>query len=132
MASHPGVPGYVCDEITGVVEGEDLRRERAKRPSDERIERLEEKHDRLERAVTETRVIVGELNGKLEVLPQLVSMVRQTVERAVARQDADHNAQVLDDLDARKHRRQRITQVLGLVLSGGVVVEILHWLAGRL
>lgn len=127
--SHPlGVPTDFGDgprEITGVYRGEDLRRERARRLTPERIERLEDKHDALHEVVTETRVIVGRLDA---AVPRL----EQAIERIADRADLEHAAKLEDSLDARKARRARITSLitrgLALVTSGAV----LHYLAGRL
>lgn len=52
---------FVSEECTGRYEGEDLQRVRARRPTPERIARLELKHDRLAEVVTDVRVDVKTL-----------------------------------------------------------------------
>jgi len=70
------------DPITGNYEGEELQRvRREKRTTGERLDRLEVKHDRLVEAVTQTRVAVGRIEGQLEVLPELVSVIKQGAAR---------------------------------------------------
>ena len=84
---------------------------RAKRPTDKRIERLEEKHDALDEKVDAIHGDVREMRGELKALPELVGMLKQQQE---------------DALDARKHTRERWTKVIAGVFSAGVLGAILH------
>jgi uncharacterized coiled-coil protein SlyX len=71
VPKHPtprGVPAFVEEEATGRYEGEDLKRIRAKRKTDERVARLEDKHDALAETVTEIRVDVGEMRAEVRTL----------------------------------------------------------------
>ncbi len=88
---------FPADEITGKHAGVELAELRAMRPTDERIGRLETKHDQLATEVrtkndqfaTEVsgvRVEVAKMSGKLEVLPDLVKAVEKVADRA-AEQD---------------------------------------------
>ncbi len=52
------------DEVTGQYEGEELHRMRARRPTVERIQRLEDKHDA-------TLATVNKMSGKLDTLLEL-------------------------------------------------------------
>jgi hypothetical protein len=65
-------PFEVEPEITGNYDGAELDEMRRKRPTDERIGRLEQKHDSLVRTVTDFRVDigsrVGEMSGKLDTV----------------------------------------------------------------
>lgn len=63
-----GTPEFVKEEITGVYEGDELKAIRARRSTDERIGRLEDKHDKLVESVTDVRVCVGEMNGKMDTV----------------------------------------------------------------
>lgn len=74
-----GIPGPVFDDPTGQCEGEQLRAIRARRPTPERIARLEEKHDSLAETVVEIRVGVGEMSGKLDTIIQHVLVDRKEV-----------------------------------------------------
>lgn len=74
----------IHDEITGQYEGDDLRKERARRPTPERISRLEDKQDkheqrfgRIEADITATRVDVGLINGKMTLVPELVELLKK-------------------------------------------------------
>ncbi len=53
------VPAVVERDITGRYEGEELHRHRAKRPTQDRIQRLEDKHDAVAKDVHEMRGEVG-------------------------------------------------------------------------
>jgi hypothetical protein len=104
--------------VTGVYEGEELARIRARRPTDERIGRVEKKQDedradlkQLSTLVHETREDVASMRGELKVLPELVDLIKQ---------------QQTDALDERKHRRERWTKVIAGVFSAGVLGAIVH------
>lgn len=127
------------EDVTGQYDGDELDRLRAMRPADQRIARLEKKHDDLTQVVTETRVIVGEMSGQLSVLPELISVVRESANRASQREHVTFTAQVdvdkarqLDSIEGKKANRQRITTIIGgavtLLTSGAVI----HWLVGKL
>jgi hypothetical protein len=62
----PGVPAFVDDDLTGQYAGEDLAQRRAKRPTDERIKRLEDKHDKLDDKVDDIHGDVREMRGELK------------------------------------------------------------------
>ena len=80
--------------VTGVYDGEDLRRARASRPTAARLERLEDKHDETRRDVADLRAVVGRIEGKLDVLPQLVEAVQASAERANQREQVTFTASV--------------------------------------
>jgi hypothetical protein len=92
---HPTpVPIEVFDEITGVHEGEALRVARSKRTTDERISRLEDKHDALSAAVSDVRVSVGEMSGKLDtVLAHVIASHQEQTKLETAR--LGHRAKVI-------------------------------------
>jgi hypothetical protein len=77
-----GVPAVVFDDVTGRYEGADLASMRARRPTPERISRLEKKQDddrselkALAMTVADLRVDVAGIDGKLDVLPRLLSLI---------------------------------------------------------
>ena len=80
--------------VTGVYDGDDLRRARASRPTAARLERLEDKHDETRRDVADLRAVVGRIEGKLDVLPQLVEAVQASAERANQREQVTFTASV--------------------------------------
>ena len=65
-----GTPQFVDEECTGKYEGEDLARMRSRRPTPERISKLESKHDELVKAFndhrTESSAAMGRVEGKLD------------------------------------------------------------------
>jgi len=133
-----GAVEYVCDDVTGKYEGEELAIARSRRPTDTRIARLEDKHDALVAVVGEMGQALGRVEGKLDVLPQLVDAVKDASDRAQQREHVTFTAQVevdkaakLDVIDARRQRRQLVLKVVGLLGAGGVVAEVAHWLIGK-
>ncbi len=71
-----------------------------------------EAHHELVSVVSDLRVDVATMSGKLDALPQLVQMLHS--DRA-------------DALDARKHGRERLTKIIGGVFSAGVLTAIVAW-----
>lgn len=122
----------VPDEITGQYEGEELAAARARRPTAERVARLEVKHDALAGVVSDTREEVAKMSGKLDVLPDLVRAVQQSGERSAAREHVTFTAQVdvakereIDVIRARAGLRELLYRLLGF-LGGGGLIELLH------
>jgi hypothetical protein len=115
MQSQPelgAVEDVVVDETSQAYDSPDERKlYRARRPTDERIAKLEEKHDELAAVVGDMRATLGRVDGKLDVLPQLVSTLQ---------------ADKQDALDARRHSRERWTKVVAGVFSAGVLGAIVH------
>lgn len=83
VPKHPspvaGVPEFVAEPATGVVEGEALAAIRAKRPTDQRIAHIERRLDEAvadakvtAREVTDIRIGVGELRAEVRTLAQHV------------------------------------------------------------
>jgi hypothetical protein len=90
-----GIPEFRSEEVTGQYEGEELAQARAKRPTDERIARLEQKHDSLDGMVNDMRVELGNVSGKLDVLPDLVDLIRGKSAADQARTADEHETRRL-------------------------------------
>lgn len=146
----------VHDEITGNLAGDDLKRERAKRPTDERIGRLEDKHDALvvkvgevSDKVSDTRESVAKVHGKLEaqdvVMDQMLSLVKRQAEHAFDREKitltVDKEAALakievgketeLDKIKARRDRRRLIFKVIVVAAAAtAALVEAAHRIGG--
>lgn len=60
------VPHEVQDPVTGVLQGPALVEARKKRPTDERVGRLEDKHDKLDEKVDAIDSKVSRMEGKLD------------------------------------------------------------------
>jgi hypothetical protein len=129
--------------ITGVHSGEELARARAARPTDQRIGRLEEKHDRLDRIVGDIRADVSETKGKVSLLPKLIDESLRAVNDMRAREHVTFTAQVdvdraktvatiEDAADATRARRERVTKIVGGVIALLSSGALLHWLVGKL
>lgn len=143
-------PVEVEPEITGNHQGAELDAARDTRAPLDRIRRLEKGRDedradlkeltatvsdmRVENAkeLGDVKAELGKVSGQLEVLPELISVVRKSAERAETRHDKRDDMEAEDKADARKHKRERITKVVGAVvglLSSGA---FLHYLMGKL
>jgi hypothetical protein len=87
---------------------------------------------------------VGKINGQESVLTEMLGIVKKTAEIGADRQHVTFTAMVdvdrakelakvevdkeqqLDTLDAKKVRRAMILKGVGLVASGGGLIELLH------
>lgn len=147
---HPAAPVYVAEELTDRYEGEELAKQRTKRPTDERIGRLEQKSDEtradvkaLTAIVTETRVEHGEaiarVEARLEGLPDFAKLAEKMIDRAgeaqqhltMTRIDVAGDAAREPVRDA-KFRRKLILMVAGGVTSAGVLGAVVHCLLGKI
>jgi hypothetical protein len=128
------VPEPCDDEVTGRYEGDELRAARKKRPTDERLERLEAKADDM----VALKASVGVLNAKIDGVSGQISLLAGSVQQLAARDAVDYAARVQldtarkvtvaeDDLDRRKTRRKAWLTVLGYAagIAAGIH-EILH------
>lgn len=142
------IPHEVGEEITGQYQGEELAIARTRRPTDQRIARLEVKHDELVKSISDLkdhvgtsiadlRGQVGELTGQLKELPNSLDLIEKMVERMTKREDTAFHAQIdigtakaQDEIDSRRIWRRAFAKIavgtLGGGLVGGIVVQILH------
>jgi hypothetical protein len=112
VPKHPtptrGTPEFVDEECTGRYEDEDdllaAREARAEQNPAKRIAILETEqkqdrrnHDSLVKVVTETRVEVAKISGQLEVLPDLVELIKgkQQTEHKTERVRINSRARVI-------------------------------------
>jgi hypothetical protein len=65
---HPqlSAPHEIDDPVTGVLQGPALAAARSKRPTDERVGKLEAKHDKLDEKVDVIATQVSRMEGKLD------------------------------------------------------------------
>lgn len=68
VPKHSAAPEFVAEDVTGQYTGDELRTQRARRPTPERITRLEDKHDELVGTVTEVRLDVREMRAEVRTL----------------------------------------------------------------
>lgn len=130
-----GVPALVENDVTGKCDGEQLKAARARRPTPQRLERLEEDRDELVRSVANIREDVAEMKGTLKVLPDLVRSVKDAADRLTARDDQTQRTQAkideaerIDKIDARQARRKFWLTVACTFVSGGGVSLLLRYL----
>lgn len=72
-----GVPATSWDDdITGQYQGEDLAQARARRPTVQRLARLEAKQDEDRGNLHELAVGLAGIRGELKVLPELVELIK--------------------------------------------------------
>lgn len=123
--------------ITGVLEGDALAAARGDRPIQQRIAHVEIRLDDLKGAVdarlNSLEVGVANMSGKLDVLPELISVVRQSADRAAQREHVTFTAKVdvdkaqqLDAIDSRKDKRKLWAVIVGAVFSGAGIGKLLH------
>lgn len=144
------IPVELPEDITGQYEGEERKMYRNKRPTDERVERLEDKHDKLddkidkledshsELVTTVNRVdsSLAELRGEMKVLPRLVTALEKAAETRATHEtmtlttklDVDRQ-QALEPIKAKEARRGWITTGIAIVAS--VVAAILAIMKAR-
>lgn len=127
-----GVPvGEFSDNpSTDVRPGESREMARRRKTPSERIERLEERADSADK---NDAVILQRMDGQDEVL----GIIKGSLERLENRDDIVFTSKVEvrkheeikrldDDADAKKQKRERITQIIKGVLGGAGVLEIIH------
>jgi len=97
------------DDVTGKYEGEELERARARRKTDDRIARLEVKHDKLDEKVDRMEVVLARVDSRTEAREQsdaeLTSLLREQLR---AKNDTER-VKVTTTLDIDKH--ERVTKV---------------------
>jgi hypothetical protein len=103
------VSNVVDEEITGRHEGAMLHSLRARRPTDQRLERLEDKHDGLVVIVTRIEVSHGEMTGKLDTLVDLAGAAAVEREKRAELEAAERER-------ARKHIVP-IIKAIGIALA---------------
>jgi hypothetical protein len=72
------VPAFVEEECTGKYDGDELKEARALRPTDKRLEKLEDKHDKLDEKVDAIHGDVREMRGELKSAISLLSEGHKT------------------------------------------------------
>ncbi len=115
-----GVPEFISDvdDLTGTYDGEELARARAKRPTDERIARVEKKQDEdradhkaLAVVVTDMQIDVAGMRGELKVLPELVALIK-----------GQHATEHETKRQGMAGRTKVIIAVLGVITTGLAVL----------
>jgi hypothetical protein len=120
-----GVPSFVKEDLTGNFEGEDLQRERRKRDTGERLDRLEDKHDKLSDAVTRIATKVGDV---AEAHAELAGEIRGFVSTLKEEREDARKSKQLD----HKYRNDLRLKVAGGVIALMTSGAVLHWCAGKL
>lgn len=135
-----GVPTFAVEEVTGVLEGEELKKARAKRTTAERLDLLETKHDELAKSVVESRIEttkeLGKVTGELGTLAGAVNGLKTVVEDLGKREHLTFTAKVevekaqqtsiikvdeaqkLDEIQARAAKRALVAKLVG---GGGAI-----------
>lgn len=115
VAAQLAVPVELEEDVTGRYEGDELRSMRSRRSSEERISRLEGKHDGLAATVGETRIDVAQLKVESDEHGKKLDKIDQKLDLIVA---------------GRVEFGRRIW--LTLIGSGGIALWLLqHYLGGR-
>ncbi len=140
-----GLPEFIGEVGTGVVEGEALDAIRERRPTPMRFKKLEEFKDAATKDIGDIKVSIAKIEGDIKTtsvsllnidkhLSENRHRERVTWEKRVTVETAEEVAEVevdkaqdLDVLKARDARRKLIAIVVGAVFSGGVVMKFLTW-----
>ncbi len=109
------LPVFEEDDLTGQYEGEDLERARARRPTHKRIGHIEKKQDGLVKVVGDLRADVSHINGKLDILPQLLKLLegRNTTEHETQRHGMTTRAKVITTIVGA------VAAALGALIASG-------------
>jgi hypothetical protein len=130
------ITGPFEEDITGKYQGADLDTARARRPTDERISRLEKKHDSLDDKVDRIDVAVATIAGKMDVIPDLIGTLRdelkssRDIERVRTTTEFDivkHEATSRIDTSAyvTKSRWQIIGRAAAYIFSAGGIGAVI-------
>lgn len=129
------VVDFVAEDVTGQYQGAELARIRSRRPTPERIARLEAKHDQLASIVTEMRVDVADIRGDQKAQNASLTSISKTLDRLAEREAVDHAADAdvdaarqKDLIAAAKAKREAIIKVVLYVVTGGLLGKIMHTL----
>jgi hypothetical protein len=132
------VQTFASDEVTGQHTGEELRVARSHRPTGERLERLEDKHDGLVGSVTRIEVSVAEMRGELKILPDLVDALKGAASASSQRETITvttkaevSKAGALDSIEARKWTREQIGKVIAGLIGSSALTAAIVGLASR-
>jgi len=128
----------------GNISREELQEKRRNRPTPERVDKLERKHDELSQVVTEFRVEttgalgdikgqLGEVKGQMSSIPELVDLIKDMTKQHGERETVVmtrtlevQTAKAMEPVEKAKFRRKLALKVVGIAGGGGAVVEILH------
>ena len=112
------------DEGTGRVEGEALKKIRARRPTSKRLEKLEEKQDKSDEKLGAIELAVADIRGDQKAQNVALESIEKKLDRADAREDVEF----VDAVAARKAKREAVLKVALYIITGGLVGKILHTL----
>ena len=116
---HAAPVEFVSEEATGKYEGAELQRIRARRPTPERISKVEVRQDKVEVTLTEFRVETTErlskLEGKIDTVVDLAT--RAEAERA--------RRSELDALERERKRRMVVPTIKAVAAAIALIIAAL-------
>lgn len=113
-----------CDEdVTGRYTGEELAEMRGRRTTEQRIARIEEKHDRLSDAVSELAVTSGKMEGKLSTLVELASKA-DAAREAQAKREAEERGAADERASRERQMKRRLVVPIIKALGAALAVVI--------
>lgn len=136
------IPVEVPDEVTGNYQGDELRDIRARRPTPERVQRLEEKHDALLAKLDEhgerigrVEVAVAGVGGKMEILPKLVESLQDATKAMQQREHVTLTAKVevdkaeqIGQIETRTVKWKLLVAAVPLAVAAWEALKaFLHW-----
>lgn len=121
---------FSAEEVTGVLEGDDLRTARSHRPTDERIFRLEEKHDVLDAKVDRIEVAVADMGGQFKVIPRLVDAMEKATTAFQQREHVTLTAKVdidkvqaIGNVEVKKAKWQLLIKIVAILGAIGTAIS---------
>lgn len=103
---------YEDEDLTGrhergEIDAEELAHKRSRRPTPDRLLKLEADRDEFRKDVGTLKTDVAGIKGEMKVWPDLVEKLSQSVDRALNREDAEFTA----TLDV--HKRKKLSAIEG-------------------
>lgn len=118
-----GIPIQADPEETSPHQTDEERASiRRKRPTQERIEKLEVKHDVLSAAIAATQMTHARMDGKLDTLVELAAASAAERERRAGADAEAATKRAADEKDATERARKHLIALIGALAAGAAIV----------
>lgn len=124
-----GYPVAVDEDVTGQYEGEELDAVRARRPTPDRFRVLERKSDGFDVRLGTLEVTVGRIDERTSTTADQVAQLVEIEQTKRLEGLRLKTAEAEDAIAKRRSTRELAARVVGWAITGGGIVEILHWIA---
>lgn len=131
------VAEFVCDDLTDRYEGEELKRMRADRPVEKRLEKLEEKDDQRALDIADIKLAVADIRGDQKATNASLRAIEKSIDQMAQREHVKFTATVdvdrakqIDTVKAGADRREWVGKALAIV-TGLIALATAAFAAGR-